>query len=55
MNLIMTGALIGYSALLPEENVLQTAYKKLGAKRPHLNPLNKAAFERGLEIGKANK
>lgn len=55
MNLIMIGTLIGYSDMLPAENVLQTAYKKLGAKRPQLNPLNKAAFERGLEIGKANK
>lgn len=25
----------------------------LGAKRPELNPLNKAAFERGLTIGRA--
>lgn len=55
MNLIMIGALIGYSELLPAENVLQTAYNKLGKKRPQLNPLNKTAFERGVEIGKANK
>lgn len=55
MNLIMIGALIGYTEMLPEENVLQTAYNKLGKKRPQLNPLNKAAFERGVEIGKAHK
>lgn len=53
MNLVMTGALIGATELLPAENVLQTAFKKLGAKRPELNPLNEKAFRRGLEIGKA--
>ena len=31
--------------------MLQTAFKKLGAKRPELNPLNEAAFRRGWEIG----
>lgn len=55
MNLVITGALIGVSDILPVENVLQTAFKKLGAKRPELNPLNEAAFRRGLEIGKAAK
>lgn len=55
MNLVVTGAIIGVSDILPEENVLQTAFRKLGAKRPELNPLNEAAFRRGLEIGKAAK
>ena len=55
MNLVMTGAVIGYSDLLPAENVLQTAFRKLGAKRPELNPLNEAAFKRGLEIVKLAK
>ena len=54
-NLVMVGAYIGYTGLLPEENVLETALAKLGAKRPWLNPLNEAAFRRGLEIGKAAK
>ena len=53
MNLVVAGALVGYSEILPEENVLQTAFKKLGAKRPELNPLNEKAFRRGIEIGKA--
>lgn len=53
MNLVMTGAVIGYTEILPAENVLRTAYKKLGAKRPELNPLNEAAFRRGLEIGRS--
>ena len=52
-NLIMVGAFVGYTELIPPEKVLETAYKKLGKKRPELNPLNKAAFERGLEIGRA--
>ena len=51
-NLVMVGAYIGYTQLLPEDKVLATAFKKLGAKRPQLNPLNEAAFKRGLEIGK---
>ena len=52
-NLVMVGAFVGFTGLLPPEKVLATAFKKLGAKRPHLNPLNEAAFNRGLEIGKA--
>lgn len=55
MNLVVTGAIIGVSDILPVENVLQTAFKKLGAKRPELNPRNEAAFHRGLEIGIAAK
>lgn len=55
MNLVVTGAIIGVSDILPVENVLQTAFKKLGAKRPELNPRNETAFRRGLEIGIAAK
>jgi len=54
-NLVMIGAYIGYSDLLPPEKVKYTAEKKLGAKRPHLIPLNNAAFEKGMEYGKAAK
>lgn len=50
-NLCMVGAFIGKTGLLPPEKVLSTAFKKLGAKRPQLNPLNEAAFRRGMEIG----
>ena len=53
MNLVMAGAIIGYTQLLPAENVLQTAFKKLGAKRPELNPLNEKAFTRGKDIGES--
>lgn len=52
-NLVMTGAYIGYTEMLPAENVLATARKKLGAKRPWLNELNEKAFYRGMEAGKA--
>jgi len=55
LNLIMVGAFIGYTDILPADNVLQTTFKKLGAKRPELNPVNEAAFRRGLEIGRAAK
>ena len=53
LNLVIAGAIIGYTEVLPAQNVLQTAFKKLGAKRPELNPVNEAAFNRGVEIGKA--
>ena len=53
LNLVIVGAIIGYTEVLPAENVLQTAFRKLGAKRPELNPINEAAFRRGWEIGHA--
>ena len=49
----MIGAFIGYTDLLPPEKVLATAFKKLGAKHPEFNALNEAAFNKGMEIGKA--
>lgn len=55
MNLVMAGAVIGYSDALPRDNVLQTAFKKLGAKRPELNPTNEKAFNAGHAIGEAAK
>lgn len=51
-NLVMLGAFIGYTAALPAENVLETALKKLGAKRPWLNELNEKAFRAGLDLGR---
>lgn len=55
LNLIMVGAFVGYTGVLPEENCVQTIFKKLGSKRPEMNPINESAFRRGLEIGKAAK
>ena len=52
MNLILLGAVIGVTEILPAEKVLETARKKLGAKRPELNPLNEEAFRRGFEAGR---
>ena len=52
-NLVMLGAYVGYTGVLPAEKVKLTAEKKLGAKRPQLIPLNNAAFDRGMEYGKA--
>lgn len=53
LNLIMAGAFVGYTEALPVENCVETIFHKLGAKRPEMNPLNEAAFRRGVEIGKA--
>jgi 2-oxoglutarate ferredoxin oxidoreductase subunit gamma len=55
LNLVIVGAIIGYTDILPTENVLHTVFKKLGAKRPELNETNEAAFRRGYEIGAAAK
>ncbi|MBQ4424261.1 MAG: 2-oxoacid:acceptor oxidoreductase family protein [Lachnospiraceae bacterium] len=54
-NLVMLGTYIGYTDALPEENVLATALKKLGAKRPWLNEMNEKAFRTGLAYGKEQK
>lgn len=53
LNIVIVGAIIGYSEILPPDNVLKTVFKKLGAKRPELNQINEAAFRRGFEIGAA--
>ena len=52
MNLIVVGAVVGYTEILPPESVLEMARKKLGAKRPEMNPLNEKAFRCGFEVGK---
>lgn len=51
-NLVMVGAFVGYTGLIAPEKVLETVFKKLGKKRPELNPLNEAAFNRGLALGR---
>ncbi|NCB50586.1 MAG: pyruvate ferredoxin oxidoreductase [Clostridia bacterium] len=55
LNIVMAGAIIGYTDILPEDKVLKTIFKKLGTKRPELNEMNEKAFYRGIEIGKAAK
>lgn len=54
LNVIMLGVYIGYSEVVPPEVVWDTIEHKLG-KKPKLLPLNKQAFEKGLEIGRAQK
>jgi 2-oxoglutarate ferredoxin oxidoreductase subunit gamma len=54
-NLCMLGAFIGYTEILPADQVLATIHKTIGAKRPELCALNEAAFNKGLEIGAAAK
>ena len=51
LNIIMLGAYVGYTQVVPEDVVWNTIEHKLG-KKPKLLPLNKQAFEAGLKIGK---
>ena len=51
LNIIMLGAYVGYTQVVPEDVVWNTIEHKLG-KKPKLLPLNKRAFEAGLKIGK---
>ena len=54
LNIIMLVVYIGYTEVLPVDVVWSTIEHKLG-KKPKLLPLNKQAFEKGLEIGRAQK
>ncbi len=53
-NLVLLGAYIGCTGLLPKERVLHTIREKLGKKRPELAAGNEAAFQKGYEIGATN-
>lgn len=52
LNIIMLGAYVGYTQVVPEDVVLDTIVHQL-SKKPALIPLNREAFARGLAIGKA--
>ncbi len=52
LNIIMLGAYIGYTQVVPEDVVLDTILKQF-AKKPAMIPLNQEAFAKGLAIGKA--
>lgn len=56
LNVIMLGVYIGYTGVIADDIMLDTIIKKLG-KKESMIALNKAAFLKGLEIGKqaANK
>ena len=51
LNIIMLGAYVGYTQVVPEDVVWRTIEHKLG-KKPKLLPLNKQAYEAGLKIGR---
>jgi len=54
LNVIMLGVYIGYSEVVPPAVVWDTIEHKLGSK-PKLLPLNKTAFEKGLEMGRSQR
>ena len=54
LNVIMLGVYVGYTEVVPPDVVWDTIEHKLGSK-PKLLPLNKQAFEKGLEIGRSQK
>ena len=54
LNVIMLGVYVGYTEVVSPEVVWGTIEHKL-AKKAKLLPLNKAAFEKGLEIGRSQK
>lgn len=54
VNVIMLGVYIGYTGVLDERLVEDTIVQKLG-KKVSLIALNQEAFQRGLEIGRAQR
>lgn len=54
LNIIMLGVYIGYTDLVDPKIIWETVEKKL-SKKPKLLPLNKQAFEKGLEIGRSQR
>lgn len=54
LNVIMLGVYVGYTEVIAPEIVWHTIEHKLG-KKPKLLPLNKTAFEKGLEIGRSQR
>ena len=54
LNVIMLGVYVGYTEVIDPAVVWNTIEHKLASKAKLL-PLNKAAFEKGLEIGRSQK
>lgn len=54
LNIVMLGVYVGYTGVVPEEVVWATVEHKFG-KKPKLLPINKEAYEKGLEIGKSQR
>lgn len=54
LNVIMLGVYIGYTGIIADDIMLNTVLQKLG-KKESMIAINKAAFLKGIEIGKAVK
>ncbi len=54
LNVIMLGVYVGFTEVIDPAIVWDTIEHKLGSK-PKLLPLNRQAFDKGLEIGRAQK
>lgn len=54
LNVIMLGVYVGYTQVIAPEIVWATIEHKL-AKKASLLPLNRQAFEKGLELGRAQR
>ena len=54
LNIIMLGVYVGYTEVIAQKIVWATIEHKL-AKKASLLPINKQAFEMGLEIGRSQK
>ena len=54
LNVIMLGVYVGYTEVIDPAVVWETIEHKLSSK-PKLLPLNKQAFEKGLELGAAQR
>lgn len=54
LNILMLGVYVGYTEVIAPNIVWSTIEHKLG-KKPKLLPLNKTAFEKGLEIGRSQR
>lgn len=54
LNVIMLGVYVGYTQVISPDIVWSTIEHKLG-KKPKLLPLNKQAFDKGLEIGRSQR
>ena len=55
LNIIMLGAYIGATEVVPKEVIIETIKNKLGKKKPEFLPMNLEAFEKGFAIGAAAK
>ena len=54
LNVIMLGVYVGYTEVVPPEVVWQTIEHKFASKAALL-PLNKQAFDKGIEIGRSQR